>query len=132
MESGISPEYDEQKDAEILKALRTNHVSPETDLSELVKEAEVLKVEIDTVKKSIADKEKRYGVVTDMIKKMVVPNFRKGDTRVSITGSSFYWEVSKSTTSKINKEALKADGILEKYTISEDSYRIITKPIEEE
>ena len=37
---GVSPKYDEKKDAEILKALRANTVNPETDVAELVKEAE--------------------------------------------------------------------------------------------
>ena len=43
VESGVSPAYDEKKDAEILKVLRTNNLSPETDLAELVREAEELK-----------------------------------------------------------------------------------------
>ena len=42
VETGISPAYDERKDAEILKALRTNNLSPETNLEELVREAEEL------------------------------------------------------------------------------------------
>ena len=39
---GISPDFDEKKDAEILKALRTNSLSPDTDVSALVAEAEQL------------------------------------------------------------------------------------------
>ena len=43
VETGISPVYDEKKDADILKALRTNNLSPESDITSIVKEAEELK-----------------------------------------------------------------------------------------
>ena len=60
VETGISPAYDEKKDAEILKALRTNNLSPETDLEELVREAEELKAKLDAHAAEVAEDEKRY------------------------------------------------------------------------
>ena len=132
VESGISPEYDEKKDAEILEVLRTNNLSPETDMKALVKEAEALKSKLDAHAAEVAEDEKRYKVVTDMIKKAAIAQFRDGDKKVSITGSAYNWEVSRTSTTKIDKDAMKADGILAKYTTTEDSYRISPKIIKED
>jgi predicted phage-related endonuclease len=131
VESGISPAFDERKDAEILKALRTNNLSPETDLAALVKEAEELKGKLDAHAAEVADDEKRYKTLTDMIKKAAIQQFREGDKKVSIPGAAYTWEVSKSTTTKINKDAMKADGVLDKYSTTEDSYRLLPKAIKE-
>lgn len=134
VESGISPVFDERKDAEILKALRTNNLSPETDMAALVKEAEDLKDTMERIlaHEGIPDMEKRYKVVTDMIKKAAIAQFRDGDKKVSIAGSAYNWEVSRTSTTKIDKDAMKADGILAKYTTTEDSYRISPKIIKED
>lgn len=127
VESGISPAFDERKDAEILKALRTNNLSPETDMAALVKEAEDLKVKLDAHAAEVAEDEKRYKVLTDMIKKAAIAQFRDGDKKVSIVGSTYKWEVSHTSTTKIDKDAMEADGILAKYATTEDSYRISLK-----
>jgi predicted phage-related endonuclease len=132
VESGISPAFDERKDAEILKALRTNNLSPETDMAALVKEAEDLKAKLDAHAAEVAEDEKRYKVLTDMIKKAAIAQFRVGDKKVSIAGSAYNWEVSRTSTTKIDKDAMKADGILAKYTTTEDSYRISPKIIKED
>lgn len=134
VESGISPAFDERKDAEILKALRTNNLSPETDMAALVKEAEDLKDTMERIlaHEGIPDMEKRYKVVIDMIKKAAIAQFRDGDKKVSIAGSAYNWEVSRTSTTKIDKDAMKADGILAKYTTTEDSYRISPKIIKED
>ena len=131
VESGISPEYDEKKDAEILKVLRTNNLSPETDMVALVKEAEALKSKLDAHAAEVAEDEKRYKVVADMLKKLVIAQFRDGDKKVSIAGSSYTWEVSRATVSKIDKEAMKADGVLDKYTSTEYGYKLMPKVIKE-
>lgn len=133
VESGISPAFDERKDAEILKALRTNNLSPETDMAALVKEAEDLKDTMERIlaHEGIPDMEKRYKVLTDMIKKAAIAQFRDGDKKVSIAGSAYNWEVSRTSTTKIDKDAMKADGILAKYTTTEDSYRISPKALKE-
>lgn len=133
VESGISPAFDERKDAEILKALRTNNLSPETDMAALVKEAEDLKDTMERIlaHEGIPDMEKRYKVVTDMIKKAAIAQFRDGDKKVSIAGSAYNWEVSRTSTTKIDKDAMKADGILAKYMTTEDSYRISPKALKE-
>lgn len=131
VETGISPAFDERKDAEILKALRTNNLSPETDMAALVKEAEDLKAKLDAHAAEVAEDEKRYKVLTYMIKKAAIAQFRDGDKKVSIAGSTYNWEVSRTSATKIDKDAMKADGILAKYTTTEDSYRISPKALKE-
>jgi predicted phage-related endonuclease len=127
VDTGISPEYDEKKDAEILKALRTNTLSPETDINELITEAEILKTEIDEVEESIADKNKRLKTINDIIKEHAIKQFRDGDKKVEVKGNTYTWTVAKSSTTSIDKDALKTDGLLDKYSKTTDSYRITIK-----
>ena len=132
VESGISPAFDERKDAEILKALRTNNLSPETDMAALVKEAEDLIAKLDAHAAEVAEDEKRYKVLTDMIKAKAVEQFRDGDTKSVITGNRYMWEVRKSERSSIDKKLMEKDGILEKYTVTTPTYAIYSGEIEKE
>lgn len=132
VETGISPAFDEKADAEILKELRTNTLNPESDIEALLREGEELKAEIDRLSAPIEPLEKRLKVVTDIIKQHALVQFRDGDKKVSIRGEKYEWNVSRSETSEIDKDGLKADGLLAKYTRAKVSYRITTKAIEEE
>ena len=132
VETGISPAFEEKKDADILKVLRTNNLSPDSDIGELVKEAEELKTELDFQYASLEPLENRLKVVTDIIKQHALGQFRDGDKAVALRGQKYEWNVSRTESSEINKEGLKADGLLEKYMRTKTSYRITTKRIEEE
>jgi predicted phage-related endonuclease len=133
VETGISPVYDEKKDAEILKALRTNTLSPETDVEALIAEAEGLKSEIDAVSATVADKEKRLKKLNDLLKEHAMKQFRDGDKKVDIKGAKYTWSLARTTkeVTKVNEEALKTDGLYEKYssTSEETSYRMTVKEI---
>lgn len=124
---GISPVYDEKKDAEILAALRTHNLTPDTDITALIKEAEGLKAEVDKATSAIADKEKRLKEVNDIIKEHAMKQFRDGDKKVEIKGSAYTWTVSRSETTTIDKKALEADGLLEKYQKKSEQYRMTVK-----
>ena len=129
--SGNSPEYDEKKDAEILKALRTNTVDVQY-LSYLFCRAETLKREIEEVTATIASKEKELKTILEEIKKVALVQFREGDTKVSMKGDKYEWVLSKTTSTEIDKGSLEADGLLEKYTKSKTSYRLTTSEIKED
>ena len=129
--TGISPEFDEKKDAEILKALRTNSVDT-SDLTDLLKKAEQLKSEIETTMASLNDKQKELKVITEEIKNYALTQFRDGDTKVSLKGSKLEWVLSKTKTIEVDKESLAADGLLDKYTRSKTSYRLTTSEIKED
>lgn len=124
---GISPVYDEKKDAEILAALRTHNLTPDTDIDALIKEAEGLKTEVDEAATAIADKEKRLKEINDIIKEHAMKQFRDGDKKVEIKGSTYTWTVSRSETATIDKKALEADGLLEKYQKRSEQYRMTVK-----
>ena len=130
--TGISPEFDEKKDAEILKALRTNSLNPETDMLALINEGEQLKAEIDEITSTVAEKEKRLKVINDLIKKYALDQFRDGDKKVSIKGQRYEWVLSKTSTTELDKESLKADGLLEKYSKEKINYRLTTSEIKED
>ena len=130
--TGVSPEFDEKKDAEILKSLRTNSIDSDSDIASLVTEAEQLKVEIETVTSAIADKEKKLKKIQDQIKAYALEQFREGDTKVSIKGKAIEFVLSKSNTTEIDKDSLEADGLLEKYTKSKVNYRLTTSKIKED
>lgn len=127
VDTGISPAFDEKKDAEILAALRTNTLSPETDIEALIKEAEGLKKELDENAASVADKEKRLKVINEIIKEHAVSQFRDGDKKVEVKGATYCWTVSRSETTGVDKDALKADGLLDKYSKKTETYRMTIK-----
>ena len=127
VDTGISPVYDEKKDAEILAALRTNTLAPETDVEALIVEAEGLKAEVDEVSATIAEKEKRLKTVTDLLKEHAMKQFRDGDKKVEVKGSRYCWTVARSETTTIDKDAMKADGVLDKYSKKSETYRMTVK-----
>nr|DAD71004.1 MAG TPA: Exonuclease [Siphoviridae sp. ct5d86] len=127
VDTGVSPQYDEVKDADILKALRTNTVSDTDDISEIIKEAEILKAELDEIASKIDDKEKRLKVLNDFIKEHAMSKFRDGDKKVEIPGSKYTWTVSKTETTGIDKDLLSADGLIDKYLKKTETYRMVCK-----
>lgn len=127
VDTGISPVFDEKKDAEILKALRTHNLTPDTDINALIAEAEGLKTEVDKAATAIADKEKRLKEINDIIKEHAMKQFRDGDKKVEIKGSTYTWTVSLSETATIDKKALEADGLLEKYQKRSEQYRMTVR-----
>lgn len=135
VDTGVSPEYDEKKDAEILEVLRTNSLSPDTDVEALIKEAEALKSEIDTVTAGVSKQEKRLKKVNDLLKEHAQKQFRDGDKKVEIKGLKYCWTLAKTDSTKTvyNDEALKNDGVYDKYVSVQPTsgYRMTVKEIKE-
>ena len=132
VEGGLSPQYDEKRDAEILKVLRDNNLSPDTDLAALVKEAEALKVKLDENKKSMKKDEDRFKKIKDILKESLTGQFRDGDKTVSITGENFEWVLSRSVRTSVDQEKMEADGILEKYQVESTTYKFEPKKKKED
>ena len=129
--TGISPPFDEKKDEGILKELRKNIIEANSDIAALIAEGEALKNEIDAVTDTIAEKEKRLKIVTDLIKQHCMSRFRDDDTKVVVTGAKYEWIVSRTESTEIDKDALKKDGLLEKYSKPKVGYRITQSLIKE-
>lgn len=127
VDTGISPVFDEKKDAGILKALRTHNLAPDTDIDALIAEAEGLKTEVDKATAAIADKEKRLKEINDIIKEHAMKQFRPGDKKVEVKGATYTWAISRSETTTIDKKALEADGLLDKYQKKTEQFRMTVK-----
>lgn len=127
VDTGISPVFDEKKDADILAALRTHNLTPDTDINALIAEAEGLKTEVDKATAAIADKEKRLKEINDIIKEHAMKQFRPGDKKVEVKGATYTWAISRSETTTIDKKALEADGLLEKYQKKSEQFRMTVK-----
>lgn len=127
VDAGISPAFDEKKDAEILKALRTRNLTPNTDINALIEKAEILKTEVDKACAAISDKENLLKQINESIKEYAVSQFRDGDKKVEVKGSTYTWTVSHSETTSVDKDALEADGLLDKYSKKTTQYRMTVK-----
>ncbi len=125
--TGVSPDFDEKKDAEILKALRTNNLTPDTDMDALIAEAEALKAEVDKTAAAMADKEKRLKEISEIIKEHAMKQFRDGDKKVEVKGSTYTWTIARSETTTIDKDAMKADGVLDRYQKKSTQFRMTVK-----
>jgi predicted phage-related endonuclease len=108
--TGISPDFDEKKDAEILKVLRKNTVEPTDDeITNLIAEADKLQESINKAEAKLEEKKKRLKEIEDQVKKFMSGQFRDGDKKVEITGKKFTWTLTKSTRNSLDSTALKND-----------------------
>ena len=132
VETGISPEFDEKKDAEILKALRKNTVeSTDEDIAKLMKEGDRLKASIDNAKAKIEDKEKRLKEIDDLVKKAMIKNFRDGDKNVEVNGTGYVWNVRRDVTKSFDQKKFEEDnpGVYDKYKTKETVKYVLTKKL---
>ncbi len=127
--TGISPDFDEKKDAEILKALRTNNLNPETDIAALLAEVDTLQDEINKHDALIKDKTKRLDALKKQLKEYATSQFREGDKSVTLSGSRYVWTLAKSVSTKVDDKALKEAGLYEKFSKTETTYRFTNKEI---
>lgn len=132
--TGISPAFDEKKDAEILKALRKNTVEPtDNDISKLIAEADKIQAAIDKAEDRLVDKRKRLKEIDDQVKKYMASQFRAGDKKVEIAGKRYTWTVTKSERSSFDSKGLAKDlpDVFAKYAGRTETYSLKKTVIEE-
>ena len=132
--TGISPEFDEKKDADILKELRKNTVEPtDNEIAKLMAEADRLKVSIDKAKAKIKDKEDRLKEIDDQVKKAMIKQFRAGDKNVEVKGATYTWNVRKDVSYGFDQKSFDADnpGLYDKYKTKENVKYVLTKKVME-
>ena len=82
------------------------------------------------------DKEKRLKKINEIIKEHASKQFREGDKKVEVKGSNYVWSLARTEkeVTTYNDEALKADGVFEKYTTTtmDTSYRMTVSAIKKE
>lgn len=135
VESGISPEFDEKKDAEILKVLRKNTVEPsDKDITKLMSEADKLQEAIDKAEAKLEEKKKRLKEIDDQVKKYMTTQFREGDKKVEIPGKKYTWTLTKSERNSLDSTALKKDlpDVFGKYTKKSEVYSLKKSIIKED
>lgn len=132
VEKGVSPTYDEKKDADILKVLRDNNLSPDADVKALVKEAEELTAELAKVKKETDQSEKRLKKVKELLKAHTLEQFTDDVDTVTIPGEAFNWVCTRSMKDKLDTDKMKEDEVYDKYVTQEASYKFEAKKIKEE
>lgn len=133
VETGISPEFDEKKDAEILKVLRKNTVEPsDKEIAKLMSEADKLQEAIDKAEAKIEEKKKRLKEIDDQVKKYMTTQFRDGDKKVEIPGKKYTWTLTKSERNSLDSTALKKDlpDVFGKYTKKSEVYSLKKSIIE--
>ena len=132
--TGISPEFDEKKDAEILKVLRKNVVETDKDLAKLMKEGDRLKAQIDKAEAKIADKKKRLKEIDAAVKKALIDQFRDGDKNVQATGVNYTWDVRRDVTKSFDRKKFDKDypEIYDSYLTEKPKYVLTKKEIEKE
>ena len=122
--SGISPEYDEKKDAEIMKELRTMRPdeSETSTLAGIMLHAEKLHAKIDALKAEagLDALEKELKAQKDAIKRELLVLF-EGEAKTVEIG---HWKLAKTVTKSIDKDRLKADGLLDSYETESDRFTL--------
>ena len=110
--TGVSPEFDEKKDADILKVLKTNFVDEDADLEKLTSEARDLYVMLNIAYGQLEKDEKRLEALKKAIKAKLAEKITDGKTAAEYG----CWRLTQSAgRASYDTEAMKADGVYEKY-----------------
>ena len=134
IKTGFSPEFDETKDKEYLDILRTSKPQNDLDNDDLVKKANSLVKKIEEIKKEtgLTSLEKQLKACEDAIKKQLTSQMGENDTKVVLAN----YTLSKTTKTVVSfdEEAMKADGVFDKYAKQEqkETYTLRKKKVEEE
>lgn len=136
--TGISPAFDEKKDAEILKALRTNTVAVdevkpgETDLKTILKEYDTLKSRIDKAEEKIAPQKARLKEIEDSLKEFMITQLRDGDKKVEMASRKYTLTLTKSIRNSFDSKTFKSvePDLYEEYVKQSETYSLKQAPIE--
>ena len=133
VETGISPEFDEKKDADILKVLRKNTIEPDDKgIEKLIAEADKIQAQIDKAEAKLEDKKSRLKEIDGIVKKYMSGQFRDGDKKVEIPGKKYVWTLTRSVRKSVDSNALKEAGIYEEYLKESETLTLKKSVIEEE
>lgn len=122
----ISPYYDEDKDKDVLKAIRTKFVDYNADT---LNELDQLYVVITEIKAQLEPYEKRYKAIVEKIKSEAVKQFGENDNNVVINSKRLVVNVAKQVRAEVDKKALESDGVLDKYMKNKTLYVASVKEI---
>ncbi len=108
--TGISPDFDEKKDAKILKVLRTNTVAPtDADMKKLLVEADRLKTSLEKAEEKLKEKRDRLKEIEGRMKDFMAGQYRDGDKKVEVASKNYNWTLTRSVRNSFDSKAFQAD-----------------------
>lgn len=129
--TGISPQY-LPEDEDVLKALKTKYVDPEADIEELMEETIVLTEQLKGAEEAIKPMQKRLKALQERIKEYSVQQFKPNENNVVMSLKGYTFNTGLSFKKEIDKDKLKADGLLDTYTITKPIYTLRVSQNKEE
>lgn len=132
--TGLSPQFDSTRkvDKEILDILRSTNVTPDTDSAKLIQEYEENQIAIDAAEATVQAKKDRNLNIASQLSEMLKASMKEGDKKATLSGSRFQFVYSLVNSSSIDKEKLKMDGVLDRYQISKEVWKLNVKAIKED
>ncbi|UQS82586.1 YqaJ viral recombinase family protein [Bombilactobacillus folatiphilus] len=124
--SGMSPDFDEKKDTEALKALQTVEVTDD-DLNTLLEEYDANQMELNSKMvevQPLIDRQKKLKVA---IKGLAVDNFKADSKYESFSSKHFDFNVTKTTRQTVDGKKLKDAGLFDQYSKETESYTLREK-----
>ena len=126
IKTGISPKFDEDKDEEYLDILRSANPGNDTELDDLISNANNLIQQIEHAKKElhIDDMEKNLKALESAIKDKLMACMGENDTKCKAVNYTLSKSVRVSKT--YDEDAMSADGVLDKYvsTTEKDTFTL--------
>ncbi len=129
VETGISPDYDEKADADIIAALRKTTVDASEDISVTLKRIDELKNKISAITVKLDPLEKELKAAETQLKDYLKDKFTDGIDKVDISSSNFCFTLTKSVTTKADKDKLVKAGLWDKYSVQSTTYKLTNKII---
>lgn len=123
VQNNQSPVYDEKIDKDYLAILRSHDLTAaETDsIVDIATELTSITHEIDELKaRYISALEKKQKALKARLKDVMITMIGSGEDTVT----SYGWKVSKGTKVKVDEGRLEADGLLEQYQMTEETYKL--------
>lgn len=121
--TGISPQY-LPEDEDILKALKTKYIDPNTDIETLLAEYIELEKQSAEVEATLKPLQKRQKALQERIKEYSVSQLGENETTVIIAQNGYKFNTSLSYKKDLDKKKLEEDGLLEHYTITKPIYTL--------
>ena len=120
VKTGISPDFDENKDGEYLDILRTSKPQNDMNQDELVTKANELIAKIEKIKKEtgIDDLEKQLKACEAGIKEKLLNSMSDTDTKATLDNYTLTRTVKQVVT--YDEDAMKEDGVFDKYASIEN------------
>lgn len=122
VETGISPEFDEKKDKDVLQILRKTKPQNDCTVTDMVMMLDDLEFQLDMLKKEngLDQLEKQIKLLKDGLKVSLIEMMNDDDESIEYKN----YKVSKREKISVDNDMLKIDGIYDKYTKVTMEYRL--------